>query len=324
MATNKPGFDDSKLDELTRRWAQSPPDGAEEDRQLGFDGGSRRPLPPISAQLPIRGAAVVAHVGTPQENDYRRAGVINEAMPDELDAAARSLDQAIPLVLALLLDGDAAVRAQQETAIRERHDPATLARVQSLSVQTANLHPLLRLPLASLAFPVLRRRPRPELDNFIGTVDALANADGEVSLFEYCLACMLRRQLTDSLDPSANFRAGRRKPYDVRDEIALLLSVIAQHGEDSPDDAQRAYDAGMRKILPNTTIAYAPPADGVGALDRAWPALDCLDSIGKSILIEGLVATIGLDGKVTVAESELLRTVCAVLHCPLPPMLERS
>jgi len=80
----------------------------------------------------------------------------------------------------------------------------------------------------------------------------------------------------------------------------------------------------MRKILPNATIAYAPPPEGVGALDKAWPALDYLDSVGKSILIEGLVATIALDGKVTVAESELLRTVCAVLHCPLPPMLERS
>jgi len=320
----EPGFDDSKLDELTRRWAQTPPDGVEEDRQLGFDSGGHKPLPSIHAQVSIKGAAVVAQVGAPQENDYNRAGVISEAMPAELDAAARSLDQAIPLVFALLLDGDAGVRAQQEAAIRQRHDLATLTRTQALSAQTASLHPLLRLPLASLAFPVLRRRPRPELDNFIGTVVALANADGQVSLFEYCLACMLRRQLTDALDPSANFRAGRRKPYDVRNEIALLLSVIAQNGQDSADDAQRAYNEGMRKILPNTIIAYAPPSEGVGALDKAWPALDCLDSIGKSILIEGLVATIALDGKVTVAESELLRTVCAVLHCPLPPMLERG
>ena len=30
------------------------------------------------------------------------------------------------------------------------------------------------------------------------------------------------------------------------------------------------------------------------------------------------------DGRVSVAEAELLRTICAVLHCPLPPMLERS
>jgi len=320
----EPGFNSDTLDRLAAGWAQTPPDGVEEDRALGFDGGGHRALPSTHAQMPIQGAAVVAQVGAPQENDYRRAGVISEATPPELDAAARSLDQAIPLVFALLLDTDAGVRAQQEAAIRQRHDDAMLAKANALSAHTASLHPLLRLPLASLAFPVLRRRPRPELDTFIGTVDALANADGQISLFEYCLACMLHRQLTDSLDPSAKWSAGRKKLLDAQNEIALLLSVIAQNGQDSEDDAQRAYAEGMNHILPNATIAYAPPAAGVGALDAAWPVLDALDSASKSILIEGLVATIALDGRVTVAESELLRTVCAVLHCPLPPMLERG
>ena len=43
---------------------------------------------------------------------------------------------------------------------------------------------------------------------------------------------------------------------------------------------------------------------------------------GKSTLfnvIGGLLD--GYDGRVSVAESELLRTVCASLHTPLPPML---
>jgi hypothetical protein len=34
---------------------------------------------------------------------------------------------------------------------------------------TADLHPMLRLPLAALAFPVLRLRPRPQLDAFMDT-----------------------------------------------------------------------------------------------------------------------------------------------------------
>ena len=159
---------------------------------------------------------------------------------------------------------------------------------------------------------------------FIGSVDALANADGQIDLFEYCLACLLRRQLTDALDPSAHWSAGRRKLPDAKNEIALLLSVVAHYGQDTPAEAQRAYAAGMNNVLPETCIAYAPPADGVGALDTAWPALDALDPMAKSVLIEALVAAVSLDGKVTVSESELLRTVCAVLHCPLPPMLERS
>jgi hypothetical protein len=35
-------------------------------------------------------------------------------------------------------------------------------------------------------------------------------------------------------------------------------------------------------------------------------------------LIEGLVRTIANDGMLKVEESELLRTACALLHCPMP------
>ena len=39
-------------------------------------------------------------------------------------------------------------------------------------------------------------------------------------------------------------------------------------------------------------------------------------------LVEGLVAAVSHDGRLAVAEAELLRVVCASLHCPLPPMLD--
>ena len=38
-------------------------------------------------------------------------------------------------------------------------------------------------------------------------------------------------------------------------------------------------------------------------------------------LVKALTATISHDAKVTVSEAELLRAVCAILHCPLPPFV---
>ena len=58
------------------------------------------------------------------------------------------------------------------------------------------------------------------------------------------------------------------------------------------------------------------------ALDEVWPVLDTLEPMGKELLVEGLVAAVSHDGRLNVAEAELLRVVCASLHCPLPPMLE--
>ncbi|HRO62745.1 MAG TPA: peptidase M48 Ste24p, partial [Thermomonas sp.] len=85
--------------------------------------------------------------------------------------------------------------------------------------------------------------------------------------------------------------------------------------------ARRAYLAGMQRVLPRDVLPYAPPANGVAALDAVWEPLDALDPLAKQVMVEAVTEAIGSDGRVNVAEAELLRTICGVLHCPLPPML---
>ena len=58
--------------------------------------------------------------------------------------------------------------------------------------------------------------------------------------------------------------------------------------------------------------------------EPVWPVLDALEPHAKQLLVEAVTAAVSHDGHIRVAESELLRTVCAVLHCPLPPVLERG
>ena len=183
---------------------------------------------------------------------------------------------------------------------------------------------MLRLPLASLAFPVLRLRPRPELDEFLSAVHAVVHADGQVSLFEYCLARLLETQVRESLDPGRYARFGRRKPGNVKQEFATLLAVVAQAGNSNAMAAQHAYLSGLQRVLPRDHLPYAPPPQGVQALDDVWEGLDALDPLAKQVMVEAITAAVSHDGKVSVAESELLRTICGVLHCPLPAMLEQA
>ncbi len=60
------------------------------------------------------------------------------------------------------------------------------------------------------------------------------------------------------------------------------------------------------------------------AEDAVWEPLDALDPLAKQVMVEAVTAAVSHDGRVVVAEAELLRTICAALHCPLPPMLERA
>ncbi len=321
----EPQFRADDLEALTRRWLVTPPSGLDEDVQLGLVAGGGARLPPVSTQLNVTPPMVVAQVAHPAADDYRRADAIVATIPDRLRTLAAQREQVMPLLLALLLADDNALSARQRLEIAARlgqplADAAHAVHTQAL----ATLHPLLRLPLAALAFPVLRLRPRPELDTFLDTVHAVVHADGEVSLFEYCLGRLLQVQVRESLDPSHYARFGRRKLSDLRSELATLLSVVAQSGHDDAQSAQRAYLAGMQRVLPRDHLPYLPRPKGVLALDEVWTPLDALDPLAKQALVEAITAAISHDGRISVAESELLRTICGVLHCPLPPMLERG
>ena len=109
----------------------------------------------------------------------------------------------------------------------------------------------------------------------------------------------------------------------MRREFATLLAVMARAGHTDQASAQRAYLAGMQRVLPREHLPYAPPAMGVQALDVVWEPLDRLDPLAKEVLVEALVDAISHDGRMSVSEAELLRTVCGVLHCPLPPVFGR-
>jgi len=279
----------------------------------------------VKSELDVTPPMVSAQVANPRDDDYRRADTIVSTLPADLREQARQRDAVMPLLLGLLLDdADAEVRGHQRSEITGRLGEQVAAAAESLRAgPLLNLHPMHRLPLAALAFPVLRQRPRPELETFLDTVHAVVHTDDHVSLFEYCLGQLLETQLRESLDPSAHGRFGRRKPVNVKREFATLLAVVAQAGHRDPDEARRAYLAGLQRVLPRDHVPYEPPARGVLALDEVWEPLDRLEPLAKQMLVEAVTTAAMHDGRVTVAESELLRTICGVLHCPLPPMLEQ-
>ncbi|MGY0799244.1 M48 family metallopeptidase [Lysobacter sp. A286] len=317
----EPGFRVDQLDVLSQRWLQQPPSGLEEDLQMGLHGASALPA---AGEQQLDAATVSTQVGQPDRDDHRRADAIVTQMPEPLRAVARDRERVMALVLALLLDPRPAIADKQKVEVAARLGKAAAVDMAQLQGQLDTLHPMLRLPLAALAFPVLRRRPRPQLELFLDAANAMVFADGDVSLFEYCLGRLLSVQLRESLDPSRYARIGRRKPRQLKSGIATLLAVVADAGHADPASARRAYLAGLQRILPRDHVAYAPPATGVIALEDGWVPLDALDPLAKQLLVEAITIAISHDGRVSVAESELLRTICGVLHCPLPPLLGRA
>lgn len=277
-----------------------------------------------AAQLALLPLSVIATIGNPGTAQLTAAVQRRTDIPAVLREAAHSPQDALAVVLAVVLSQDAPLRARQIAHLRARIKlaPDSLARLEALASHGARLEPVLRLPLLGIAFPALRQRPPEQLRALVVLVDELLRLDGQVSVLDYALGRLLRVQLTEALTP----RAGRPaqavlKLHALQSEAQTLFAVMAQAGHDDERSARAAFDAGMRRLLPMAAPEFAPPSDWITTLDRAVTRLDALPPAIKQSLIEALVLTVAHDRQVTLGEAELLRVVCASLHCPLPPLV---
>lgn len=266
--------------------------------------------------------AVVASVGQVSGAALLHAARQRAGIPMSLMDAAHATSDVVPVVLALTLGHGAEVRARQMNLLRTQTGVAdgTVARVEALATDVVQLDPAQRLPLFEIAFPALRQHTPDELRTLASLVDKLAAADGELDTFEYALTRLLRLQLYEVLAPRA-----RRTPtvtpklYALRAEVQALFSVLARTGVNDMAAARAAYADGVKRLLPMPLPEYVPTATW-DALDRALVRLDFLAPSVKEELIKALVSTVFHDGQPSLAEAELLRVICASLHCPLPPL----
>ncbi len=338
-----PAFNPAELDAIAKAWANPVSVGESDGAQVSISGfapaaiasaaatsapaaapAMKTALPQADAEISLTPKEVVTQVAKPGNDDYRTAGAIHTTISDKLRALAYMGTRCMQVVFALALDTDAAMRGKQLALLEKRFGADTRKGVEEIVAETDGLHPMQRLPLAQIAFPALRRQPRPQLQTFLIGLNELIQADGEVRLEEYCLAKLVGVQVVDALDPSKARPTGSMKLTSCAPEAADALAIVAEYGADNDADAERAYLVGMNETLPGDIAPYAQREEWMVALDRALPILDTLTPAGKELLVRGLTAAIGADGKISVTEAELLRTICAALHCPLPAQLDQA
>jgi hypothetical protein len=221
----------------------------------------------------------------------------------------------------MLLDEHPDVRSRQLASVSQRLGGSTAQTTETFTSELGRLDPALRLPVAELAAPQLVARPAPDRDALRATLDELAGADSTFTAFEYCLTRVIDSYLLDAAAPGPRSRAGRAAVKSIEDAALNLVAVVAAAGNSDPAAAARAFTAAAATLLPGRTVPYAPPADPWRALDAGWSALDSLDPANKQVVVQALVAAVSDDGVLTVTEAELLRTACAMIRCPLPPLL---
>ncbi len=320
-------WDPQEIRELAMAWQQPRRAADPGDTSASMAGFAAVPVAGMAAtgmapEAPAAPAPVPTasgRVGQPSQADFRLAGELRDRLPEALLAATQDPHRTAGVLLAQLLDDKPEVRRLQLASVRQARGDAGVAEVEQAHALLAGLDPMLRLPLAALAFPALRRQPKAALQQLVDSMEQLVRADRYVDLHEYCLMRLLSLQVRDLLEPSTGFRPGARHLRQHRDDAAVLCAILAAGGNRGDAEAPRqAFSVAMRHMFPDARVDFAVPERWQDAMDTALANLDGLRAADKQQLIDGLAMLVRADDVVTVAEAELLRVVCATLHCPLP------
>lgn len=271
-----------------------------------------------AAPLAAHPQAIVELVGNPGAPQIEAARALARSFPAGLLNELQASERALGVLLALVLDPKPEVRNRQLQLAAERLGRQTVPLIERAEAVARQLEPIQRLPLLHELVPALRHLPREQRRRIADGLSRLILVDGRIEIFEYALGTLARLYLHDDLEPPP---AGRALRLDqAAPELQIVLSTLAAHGTAEEGAARRAFERGMHHVLPMRRPPYAPVAGWPGAMDRALKCLDRLLPAAKERLVEALVLTIAHDQRLTIHEAELLRVICASLHCPLPPL----
>jgi Zn-dependent protease with chaperone function len=310
----------------------SPPEVIDVSEQSFASAGLAPPRPsappPLSSQIPpILPAASArlapATVGTLSADQIADAHDLLESIPARLREAAHDPAEAPLLLFALLLDANPAIRSKQRRVIGSRPSStaSALATLDELEPFLQHLPAAQRLPLVQVSLPALRPLSSSAVDDFTTTLHALADADEQVSTFEFALQKLVTHTLKVGRKPS-DAMVQYHSFHAVTAEIATVLSALARAATVDPAFTAEAFAAGATQLkLIESQLRYVDARETQLASLNA--ALDKLAAASFPIRQRTIIAAahvVSADGQVRITEAELLRAVSAALDCPMPPL----
>ena len=277
--------------------------------------------PPTVEVLPVAVVSRAAgQVGDPTEMHRKYAAELVASLPAMVRDSAREPYGARAVLFGLLLDRKANIREKQMARLSELAKADVTELTYKLIPHLDVLDVRARLPVVDLALPALRAMSRSQYEDFLNCFKELVAADNRLGLFEWTLYRVLLRHLQPQFEKTAAPRAAYYGLQRMGRQCSVLLSALA-HADNRRDEAPAALAHGAAK-LPGIGVTLLPPQEcGLEPLSAALDELSRVADKKRRHLVEACAACICADHEVTVAEAELLRGVCDMLDCPMPPLL---
>lgn len=261
--------------------------------------------------------AAMQRIGNPDDSDLQRARQLRQQIPAVMLEAARTPFGARAVVYMLLMEDAGESRAEQQQVLDKQADPAVMEELQKLQQIQQALPDSLRLPLLNVTLSALRQLSEQQYQVFRSNIDALSGLQNKPRLSRW----LVRKLVISHLD--GHFYGGRHNLRvdgnlalpAVREELTVVLSLLAYLGGQQADDA---FKAAVARLAVSDLKPVAAQTLSLAQLDGATERLVQLTVDAKQQLLGAALVCVHQDGRINQSERDLLATLAEILQVPLP------
>ena len=175
-----------------------------------------------------------------------------------------------------------------------------------------NVEDPLIIPLLELAMPTLKALSDKQKESFYTTLDAIIKADGSLSLLEWSIRTIVRKNLEQKHPVKAHATLLTCKAH-----AQVVLSMLAYLSKPKENEAfVKSYDKlhiGTSQLLDSDGLHY-------GLLEHALMELERLQPKHKEHFLESMITCIGYDGVIKPREIQLFKAIALAIGVVLPPL----
>lgn len=284
------------------------------------------PAPPMAASpdstmlslVPVT-ETLTASIGQLTPTRLAHGTRLHDSIPESIRDLLRTAAGARLVTYGIALAGSDARHEANAIRVVASGDSDGLAnRLKVAMPELRRLGTRLHLPCHDLALPALRPMSDDQKRAFLSVLEQLIHLDQRITLREYLTLSLMRKHLSPGAGAA---RPVRHRSYgSVVGPVNVVISMLCHASGCQDTECTDLHARVMRGFAAATPPLL--PMNGLTAvqLHKALTELADLSPLLKKPLLDACLDCISHDGKLQVAELELLRAVGEALDCPVPPL----
>lgn len=262
---------------------------------------------------------LAASIGQLTQTQLAHGTHLHDSIPESIRDLLRTAAGARLVIYGIALAGSDARHEADAIRVVASGDSDSLAnRLKVAMPELRRLGTRLHLPCHDLALPALRPMSDDQKRGFLAVLEQLVRIDQRITLREYLTLSLMRKHLSPGAGAA---RPVRHRSYgSVVGPVNVVISMLCHASGCQDTECTDLHARVMRGFAVATPPLLPMQALTAIQLHEALTELADLSPLLKKPLLDACIDCISHDGKLQVAELELLRAVGEALDCPVPPL----